>query len=377
MSRRACGELRAADVGAGVELDGWVNRRRDHGGLIFIDVRDHTGVTQVVFHPEHAAFETAETLRHEDVVRVRGMVRRRPAGTENAKLPTGEIEIVADQLLIYSRALVPPFPIWGDEDIDESVRMEYRYLDLRRPRMQRNLRLRHRIVKAMRDFFDARGFVEIETPMLIKSTPEGARDYLVPSRLHHGSFYALPQSPQVLKQLLMVAGFGKYMQIARCMRDEDQRADRQPEFTQVDVEMSFVGEEDVFDIMEACMAHVWQDALGVTLALPFPRLRHADAIARYGSDKPDLRFDLELADLSPAFANSEFKVFRDQVASEGGAVIGLRYPGGAALSRRDFDALTEEAKQEGANGLVWIALDRDGIRSPIAKFLSSEETTSV
>ena len=377
MSSRACGELRAADVGAGVELDGWVNRRRDHGGLIFIDVRDHTGVTQVVFHPEHAAFETAETLRHEDVVRVRGMVRRRPAGTENAKLSTGEIEIVADELLIYSRALVPPFPIWGDEDIDESVRMEYRYLDLRRPRMQRNLRLRHRIVKAMRDFFDARGFVEIETPMLIKSTPEGARDYLVPSRLHHGSFYALPQSPQVLKQLLMVAGFGKYMQIARCMRDEDQRADRQPEFTQVDVEMSFVGEEDVFDVMEACMAYVWQDALGITLPLPFPRLRHEDALPRYGSDKPDLRFDLELRDLSAAFANSEFKVFRDQVVSDGGAVIGLRYPGGAALSRRDFDALTEEAKQEGAKGLVWIAFDAGAVRSPIAKFLSSDATTSV
>ena len=377
MNIRSCGDLRAADERSGVELDGWVNRRRDHGGLIFIDLRDHTGITQVVFHPESAAFGTAETLRHEDVVRIRGTVRRRPAGTENAKLPTGEIEVVADDLLIYSRALVPPFPIWSDEDIDESVRMEYRYLDLRRPRMQRNLRLRHRIVKAMRDFFDARDFVEIETPMLIKSTPEGARDYLVPSRLHRGSFYALPQSPQVLKQLLMVAGFGKYMQIARCMRDEDQRADRQPEFTQVDVEMSFVGEDDVLDIIEACMAHVWQDALGITLALPFPRLRHADALARYGSDKPDLRFDLELRDLSPFFANSEFKVFRDQVASDGGAVIGLRYPGGAGLSRRDFDALTEEAKQEGAKGLVWIALDPDGVRSPIAKFLSSEEATSI
>ncbi|MBV8726935.1 MAG: aspartate--tRNA ligase [Candidatus Eremiobacteraeota bacterium] len=377
MSKRSCGELRAADDGASVELDGWVHRRRDHGGLIFIDLRDHTGLTQVVFHPEKTGFETAETLRHEDVVRIRGTVRRRPEGTENAKLPTGEIEVVADDLTIYSRALVPPFPIWSDEDIDESVRMEYRYLDLRRPRMQRNLRLRHRIVKAMRDFFDARGFVEIETPMLIKSTPEGARDYLVPSRLHHGSFYALPQSPQVLKQLLMIAGFGKYMQIARCMRDEDQRADRQPEFTQVDVEMSFVGEEGIFDLMEACMAHVWQDALGVTLTLPFPRLGHAEALARYGSDKPDLRFELELRDVSPAFENSEFKVFRDRASSKNGAVVALRYPGGASLSRRDFDALTEAAKQEGAKGLVWIALDANGLRSPIAKFLSGETTAAV
>ncbi|MBV8689319.1 MAG: aspartate--tRNA ligase [Candidatus Eremiobacteraeota bacterium] len=376
MNKRSCGALRASDDGATVELNGWVNRRRDHGGLIFIDLRDHTGVTQVVFHPENAAFQSAESLRHEDVVRVVGTVRRRPAGTENEKLSTGEVEIVADELLIYSRALVPPFPIASDDNIDESLRMEYRYLDLRRPRMQRNLRLRHRIVKATRDFFDSAGFVEIETPMLIKSTPEGARDYLVPSRLHNGSFYALPQSPQVLKQLLMVAGFGKYLQIARCMRDEDLRADRQPEFTQIDVEMSFATQDDVLAVMEASMVHVWKDALGVALPTPFPRFRHAEVLAQYGTDKPDLRFGLELREVSAAFAQSEFKVFRDQVASDG-AVVGLRYPGGGALSRRDFDALTETAKQQGAKGLVWLALDENDVRSPIAKFLNAQTTSSL
>ncbi|MBV8363882.1 MAG: aspartate--tRNA ligase [Candidatus Eremiobacteraeota bacterium] len=377
MNKRSCGDVRANDSGAKVELSGWVNRRRDHGGLIFIDIRDHTGVTQVVFHPGTAAFTSAESLRHEDVVRVRGTVERRPAGTENAKLSTGEIEVVADDLLIYSRALVPPFPIWSDDEIDESLRLQYRYLDLRRPHMQRNMRLRHRIVKATRDFFDSEGFIEVETPMLIKSTPEGARDYLVPSRLHHGSFYALPQSPQILKQLLMVGGFGKYLQIARCMRDEDLRADRQPEFTQIDVEMSFVTEDDVFNVMERCMVHIWRDALGVELRLPFPRFTHADVLRRYGSDKPDLRFDLELNDVSAAFANSEFKLFRDQVSSADGVVIALRYPGGAALSRRDFDALTEDAKRQGARGLVWAALDEGQLRSPVAKFLNDETMSAV
>jgi len=378
MSKRSCGELRATDAGSRAEINGWVNRRRDHGGLVFIDLRDHTGITQVVFHPESAAFATAETLRHEDVVRVSGTVRSRPAGTENAKLLTGAVELVADDLFIYSRALVPPFPIAGDEEIDEALRMQYRYLDLRRPRMQRNMRLRHRIVKAIRDFFDRRGFVEIETPMLIKSTPEGARDYLVPSRLHHGAFYALPQSPQVLKQLLMIAGFGKYMQIARCMRDEDLRADRQPEFTQVDLEMSFVTQDDVLEVMEACMLHVWEDALGLVLPQPFPRFRHEDVLARYGTDKPDLRFGLELSDLSSIFLTSDFKIFREQAETQSGAIIGLRYPGGAALSRRDFDALTERAKCEGAHGLVWIALDADdGIRSPVGKFLSQETIAEI
>lgn len=370
--QRTCGALVASDADLAVELNGWVNRRRDHGGLIFVDIRDADGITQVVFDPKIAAFAQAETLRHEDVIRVRGSVQRRPAGTENPKLATGEIEVTVDDLLIHSRALVPPFPIASDEDIDENLRMEYRYLDLRRPRLQRNIRTRHRIVKAMRDYFDSRNFVEIETPMLIKSTPEGARDYLVPSRLHHGTFYALPQSPQLLKQILMIAGFGRYMQIARCMRDEDLRADRQPEFTQVDVEMSFASQEDVLELMESCMIHVWKEALGVELPHPFPRFKHEEVMHRFGSDKPDLRFALELKDVSGAFSSSEFKLFRDAAEHPDQAVIGLQYPGGASLSRREFDALTELAKQFGAKGLVYIALGTDGIKSPIAKFLDEE-----
>ncbi|MDQ6929358.1 MAG: aspartate--tRNA ligase [Candidatus Eremiobacteraeota bacterium] len=374
--KRSCGAIRASDEGAAVELSGWVNRRRDHGGLIFVDIRDHDGITQIVFDPQHESFAQAETLRHEDVIRVRGSVRRRPAGTENPKLSTGDVEIAVEDLLVHSRALVPPFPISSDEEIDENLRMEYRYLDLRRPRLQRNIRIRHKIVKAMRDFFDAREFIEIETPMLIKSTPEGARDYLVPSRLHHGSFYALPQSPQLLKQILMISGFGRYMQIARCMRDEDLRADRQPEFTQIDVELSFASQEDVLELMESCMKYVWKEALGIDLP-PFARFEHAEVMERFGSDKPDLRFGLELKRVESAFAQSEFKLFRDAVDAPGQTIVGLRYPGGAALSRRDFDALTELAKQFGAKGLVYIALGADGIKSPIAKFLAPEGTESL
>ncbi len=368
MSRRvSCGALRAGDEGVAVQLDGWVNRRRDHGGLIFLDLRDYDGITQVVFDPQQPSFAEAEHLRNEDVLRVRGNVRRRPAGTENPRLPTGDVEVAVDSLEIHNRSQVPPFQVNADEDVDENLRLEYRYLDLRKPRMQGNLRTRHRIIKAMRDFFDARDFLEIETPMMIKSTPEGARDYLVPSRLYPGHFYALPQSPQLLKQILMISGFGRYMQIARCMRDEDQRSDRLVEFVQLDVELSFCTEDDVLEVMESCMRYVWSTALGVELP-PFPRLTHREAIARYGLDKPDLRFGLELADAGAAFAGTEFAVFRSALES-GGAVVGLRYPGGAALSRRDFDALTETAKQFGAKGMVWIALAADGIKSPAAKFL--------
>ena len=370
--KHSCGSIRATDEVTTVELNGWVNRRRDHGGLIFVDVRDHDGITQIVFDPQLPCFPEAETLRHEDVIRVRGAVRRRPAGTENPKLQTGEVEVAVNDLLIHSRALVPPFPVSSDDDVDENLRMEYRYLDLRRPRLQRNIRIRHRIVKAMRDYFDARQFVEIETPMLIKSTPEGARDYLVPSGLHHGTFYALPQSPQLLKQILMIAGFGRYMQIARCMRDEDLRADRQPEFTQVDVEMSFATQEDVLELMESCMVHVWKEALGIDLPVPFPRFKHQEVMHRFGSDKPDLRFNLELKDVSGAFAKSDFKLFSEVANDPKQAIIGVRYPGGASLSRRDFDALTELAKQLGAKGLVYIAQSADGIKSPIAKFLDEE-----
>jgi aspartyl-tRNA synthetase len=365
----SCGAARLDHVGRLVEVNGWVNRRRDHGGLIFIDVRDHDGVTQVVFDPAQAeAFATAESLRSEDVVAVHGVVRKRPEGTENVRLATGDVEVGVERVTILGRSKTPPFPIAVDEDVDESLRLRYRYLDLRRARMQENLRVRHRLVKALRDFFDERDFLEIETPCLIKTTPEGARDYLVPSRIHAGMFYALPQSPQILKQVLMIAGVGRYMQIARCFRDEDPRADRQPEFTQLDVEMSFVAQEDVLAVMEAAVVYAWRKALGIEVG-PFPRMRHVEAIARFGSDKPDLRFGLELADVEPFFAESEFSLFRTLANDPKGRIAALRYPGGAALSRRDFDALTETAKEFGAKGLVWIALGADGMKSSIARFL--------
>jgi aspartyl-tRNA synthetase len=371
----SCGALRAVDAGKPVELCGWINRRRDHGGLIFADLRDHEGVTQIVFDPGHPSFAQAEHLRNEDVLRVRGTVRTRPAGTENPRLATGDVEAAVDELEILNRSLVPPFQVNADEAVDENLRLEYRYLDLRRPRMQQNIRLRHRIIKAMRDFCDERGFVEIETPMLIKSTPEGARDYLVPSRLYPGSFYALPQSPQMLKQISMIAGFGRYMQIARCMRDEDQRADRQPEFTQLDVEMSFCTQEEVLETMESCMRYVWQTVLGIDLP-PFARLTHQEAIAKYGLDKPDLRFGLELANVDAVFAATEFVVFKSAIES-GGSIVALRYPGGAALSRRDFDNLTEMAKQFGGKGMVWISLAPDGMKSSAAKFLADADVAAV
>jgi aspartyl-tRNA synthetase len=373
--RVSCGSLRAADEGRQVELNGWVNRRRDHGGLIFVDLRDHEGITQVVFDPQHASFADAEHLRNEDVLRVRGAVRRRPAGTENPRLPTGDVEVAIAELDVLNRSQVPPFQVNSDDPVDENLRLEYRYLDLRRPRMQRNMRVRHQIIKAMRDFFDARGFLEIETPMMIKSTPEGARDYLVPSRLHAGEFYALPQSPQLLKQISMIAGFGKYMQIARCMRDEDLRADRLVEFVQLDVELSFCTQEDVLEVMESCMRHVWRGALGVDVP-PFPRLTHQEALEKYGLDKPDLRFGLELADVGSIFAGTDFAVFRSAIEA-GGALVALRYPGGAALSRREFDALTETAKEFGAKGMVWIALAADGVKSPASRFLTEAQVESL
>jgi len=373
--RLSCGALRAADAGKLADLCGWVNRRRDHGGLIFVDLRDHEGVTQIVFNPEHPSFGEAEHLRNEDVLRVRGLIRARPPGTENPRLATGDVEVAIEELEILNRSLVPPFQVNADEAVDENLRLEYRYLDLRRPRMQENIRLRHRIIKAMRDFCDQRGFVEIETPMLIKSTPEGARDYLVPSRLYPGAFYALPQSPQMLKQISMIAGFGRYMQIARCMRDEDQRADRQPEFTQLDLEMSFCTQEDVLETMESCMHYVWQTVLGIELP-PFARLTHQEAIAKYGLDKPDLRFGLELANVGAVFAGTEFVVFKSALES-GGSIVALRYPKGAALSRRDFDALTETAKQFGGKGMVWISLAPDGMKSSAAKLLSEANVAGV
>ncbi|GAC1557373.1 MAG: aspartate--tRNA ligase [Vulcanimicrobiaceae bacterium] len=366
----SCGAVGVAHVGTPVRLRGWVNRRRDHGGLVFIDVRDRDGVTQIVFGPADAAtFELAQSLRNEDVIDASGDVRARPAGTENASLATGAVEVGVTSLAVLSRSLTPPFPINADGDVDEGLRLKYRYLDLRRPRLQHNLTVRHKIVKAMRDFFDARDFLEIETPVLIKSTPEGARDFLVPSRVHPGAFYALPQSPQLLKQILMIGGVGRYMQIARCFRDEDSRADRQPEFTQLDVEMSFVNEEDVMAIMEACIAHVWKAALGREISQPIARIAHVDAMRRFGTDKPDLRFGLELCDVDAAFAGTAINFLKDHVGTSASRMVAVRYPGGAALSRRDFDALTETAKSFGAGGLIYVSYAADGWKSSIAKLL--------
>ena len=368
--RASCGELTAADVARAVELNGWVHRRRDHGGLIFIDVRDRSGLTQVTFDPSNAeVFALAETLRSEDVIRVRGTVRRRPAGTENAKLPTGDVEVPAGALDVLNRSETPPFVIAADEEPSEDVRLRWRYLDLRRPRMQRNLTMRHRIVKAIRDYFDEHGFLEIETPTLIKSTPEGARDYLVPSRVHRGNFYALPQSPQILKQILMIGGLGRYMQIARCFRDEDPRADRQPEFTQVDVEMTFVSQDDVMRTMEGAVRYVWEHVLDVAVPHPLPRLSYAEAMRDYGSDKPDLRFDLKFADVDDLFRGGAFGLFAGLAESDANRIVALRYPGGASLSRRDFDALAELAKQFGAKGLAYVAFAADGVKGSIARFV--------
>ncbi len=371
----SCGGLRAADAGTSVRLRGWVNRRRDHGGLIFIDVRDRDGLTQLVFDPSSPdvsaeVFATAGRLRNEFVIDVTGLVRVRLPGTEKRDLPTGQIEVAVSALDILNESLTPPFVIAGDDDVDENVRLRYRYLDLRRSRMQRNLTVRHRIVKAMRDYFDARNFLEIETPNLIKSTPEGARDYLGPSRVHRGAFYALPQSPQLLKQILMIGGLGRYMQIARCFRDEDPRADRQPEFTQLDVEMTFVDEDDVMAMMEGCVRAVWQTALDSPIAAHVERLTYEAAIARFGSDKPDMRFGLELVDVMEIFAGSGFELFSKLAAGAGNRVVALRYPSGASLSRREFDALTEIAKGFGAKGLAYVTFAAEGAKGPIVKFLT-------
>jgi aspartyl-tRNA synthetase len=368
-ARISCGDLSANDVDRDVELSGWVHRRRDHGGLIFIDLRDRDGITQITFDPADAAtFKLAETLRNEFVIRVAGRVRVRPEGTQNVKLATGTVEVPAARLEVLNRAETPPFVVSSEDEVDENVRLKYRYLDLRRPRMQNNLTVRHRIIKTMRDFFDAHEFIEVETPILIKSTPEGARDYLVPSRIHAGSFYALPQSPQLLKQLLMIGGIGRYMQIARCFRDEDPRADRQPEFTQIDVEMSFVTQPEVMAMMEDCIRDVWFRALDHTIG-EIPQFTYHEAMRRYGSDKPDLRFGLELVDVAELFRGSDFTLFRELAETPGNRVIALRYPGGAALSRRQFDALTEVAKSFGAGGLAYINLAPDGPKGPLVKSL--------
>ncbi|MGI9953477.1 aspartate--tRNA ligase [Moorellaceae bacterium AZ2] len=373
-----CGELRKDHAGLQVILMGWVHRRRDHGGLVFVDLRDRSGIVQVVFSPEVSgeAFAKAEAVRGEYVIAVAGEVRIRPEGTANPNLPTGEIEVYARRMRLLNKAKVPPFYIADNLEVDEALRLRYRYLDLRRPEMQRLLELRYRTSKAIRDFLDSRGFWEIETPMLTKSTPEGARDFLVPSRLHPGEFFALPQSPQLFKQVLMVAGVERYFQIVRCFRDEDLRADRQPEFTQLDMEMSFVRREDVMQITEELLAYVFRHVLGVELKLPFPRLTYKEAMSRFGSDKPDLRFGLEIKDISELVKASQFRVFAEVVA-RGGVVRGIRAPGCGSYSRRELDELTKLAGTFGAKGLAWMIIEEEGIRSPIAKFFSPEELEAI
>lgn len=369
-----CGELRLTDQGREVILNGWVQRQRDHGGLLFVDLRDRSGLVQVVFDSEvnKAAFQLAETLRSEFVVSVRGRVRLRPEGTVNAALPTGEIEVIGDDLTVLNTSKTPPIYIDDRIDVDENVRLRYRYIDLRRPIMQRNLILRHRTVKAVRDFLDSKGFLEIETPILTKSTPEGARDYLVPSRVNPGEFYALPQSPQLFKQLLMVSGFERYFQIAKCFRDEDLRADRQPEFTQIDMEMSFIDRETILNLMEAMIVHTFKEVMGITLPQPFPRMDYAEAMSRYGSDKPDTRFGMLIEDLTDAVKDSGFQVFKNVIAA-GGVIKAIVAPGCGNYSRRDLDDLTPLAVNFGAKGLAYLAITDEGVKSPIAKFFTAEE----
>jgi len=366
-----CGELRREHISQQVVLMGWVHRRRDHGGLIFIDLRDREGMVQVVFNPQAAAeaHAKASRLRSEYVIAVVGTVAERPAGTANASLATGDVEIVAAELTILSEANPLPFALDSDEEISEALRLKYRYLDLRRPHVQHNLIVRHRVAKAVRDYMDANGFLEIETPFLIRSTPEGARDYLVPSRLNPGQFYALPQSPQYFKQLLMISGFDRYFQIVRCFRDEDLRADRQPEFTQIDIEMSFPEREAFFALIEGLMEAIFQ-AAEMPLQGPYPRLTYRDAMERFGSDKPDTRFGLEIRDLTGSVAASPFRVFSDTVR-DGGVVKGLAVPGGGAWPRQRLDNLVEAARVLGSRGLIWIRAG-ESIQSPVLKHLGEE-----
>jgi aspartyl-tRNA synthetase len=369
-----CGELTAAHVGQTVVLNGWVHTRRDHGNVIFYDIRDRQGITQVVFNQEinAKAHEQAHQLRSEFVVAIEGVVSKRPAGSENPKLATGAIEVMVKTVEVLNPAQTPPFLIEDEAEVTEALRLKYRYLDLRRPRMQKLIALRHNIAQAVRGFLNTHGFLEIETPILTKSTPEGARDYLVPSRVNPGMFFALPQSPQLFKQVLMVGGLDRYYQIARCFRDEDLRNDRQPEFTQIDLEMSFVDREQVMSLTEQMIVTVFREAGGVDLPAPFPRLRYADAVGRYGTDKPDLRFGMPLHDVTAFAAMSEFKVFKD-AATKGGVVKALIVRGGAALSRTRIDALGETAKSFGAKGLAWLKITADGqLESVIAKFLDGK-----
>jgi aspartyl-tRNA synthetase len=374
MRSHYCGQVNEKLLGQVVSVAGWVHRRRDHGGVIFVDLRDRAGLLQIVFHPEQASvFQEAERLRSEFVIRVTGTVRERPTGTVNNNLASGKVELVAQELELLNRS--EPLPFQLDEQVNEEVRLRYRYLDLRREIMSERLRLRHRLTRSMRGYLDAHDFVDLETPMLTKATPEGARDYLVPSRTHPGKFFALPQSPQIFKQLLMIAGFDRYYQIVRCFRDEDLRADRQPEFTQLDIETSFLAQDEIMELMEGLVRHFFQEVLDVELPKPFARMSYADAMRRFGSDKPDLRIALELVDVADLVRDCDFKVFATPAKDPHGRVAALRVPGGGAMPRSQIDEYTAYVARYGAKGLAYIKVNerakgRDGLQSPIVKFLS-------
>jgi aspartyl-tRNA synthetase len=383
MRTHYCGAVTAADIGNTVTLCGWAHRRRDHGGVIFIDLRDREGMMQVVIDPDTPeAFKLAEEVRAEFVLKIEGLVRPRPAGTENPNMATGMVELLTKKLDVLNPSLTPPFQI-DDDNINENIRLQYRYLDLRREPMQKNLRLRYRVSKLMRDYLDTHGFMEVETPMLTRSTPEGARDYLVPSRVHDGMFYALPQSPQLFKQLLMVSGVDRYFQITKCFRDEDLRADRQPEFTQVDLETSFMGEEEIMTLVEGMIRDMMHKAQGIALPNPFPRMTYHEAMNKYGSDKPDMRVTLEIVDVGDAMKDVAFKVFAGPANDPKGRVAALRIPGGAALSRSEIDGYTEFVKIYGAKGLAYIKvndvaqINEAGLQSPIVKNLSETALRTV
>jgi aspartyl-tRNA synthetase len=381
MRSHYCGQVDEGLLGRQISVAGWVHRRRDHGGVIFVDLRDRDGLLQIVFDPELAAvFHEAERLRNEFVIRVTGKVRARPSGTVNANLASGAVELLAAELEVLNRC--EPLPFQLDEQVGEEVRLRYRYLDLRREVMSQRLRLRYRLTRAMRGYLDSHGFVDIETPMLTKATPEGARDYLVPSRTHPGKFFALPQSPQIFKQLLMISGFDRYYQIVRCFRDEDLRADRQPEFTQLDVETSFLSQPQIMELMEGLMRHCFSEVLGTPLPEPFPRMTYAEAMQRYGSDKPDLRIPLELTEVTDLVRDCEFKVFATPAQDPGGRVAALRVPGGGALARSAIDEYTAFVARYGAKGLAYIKVNerargRDGLQSPIVKFLGDAALAGV
>ncbi len=372
-----CGELRIGDAGKEVVLNGWVAKARSLGSLVFVDLRDKTGVVQITFNEDlgEEIFDKAKSLRSEYVIGVKGKVAERSA--KNDKLATGDIEIFASDLVVYSEALTPPIYVKDDDNVDDNLRLKYRYLDLRKPKMQRNLTFRHRVVKCARDYFDEMGFTEVETPILIKSTPEGARDYIVPSRVKNGCFYALPQSPQLFKQLLMVSGTDRYFQIAKCFRDEDLRADRQPEFTQIDLEVSFADEDTIIEIQEGFLKKLMKEVKGIDIETPFKRMTYAEAMERYGSDKPDTRFGIELIKLNDLVAGCNFEVFT-KALEEGGDVRGICVPGGAELfTRKKIDKLTQEAKHYGAKGLVWIKYEEAGISSSVSKFFSEDELKAI